>query len=49
MNEPGDYQLAYKISPPEVNGFLRHTDRKTGVPDRWKPFGVNSQFTYPQA
>ncbi len=48
MNGPGDYQLVYRISPPEVNGFLRHTDPKMGVPDWWKPFSVDFQFTYTQ-
>ena len=48
MDGPGDYQLVYHISPPEVNGFLRHTDKWTGVPDWWKPYSVEFQFAYPQ-
>jgi uncharacterized protein involved in high-affinity Fe2+ transport len=48
LDGPGVYQLVYQISPPEVNGFLRHTDKLTGVPDWWKPFSVNFEFTYPQ-
>ena len=48
MNGPGDYQLVYRIAPPEVNGFLHHIDPKTGVPDWWKPFSVDFRFAYPQ-
>lgn len=48
MDGPGDYQLVYHISPPEVNGFLRHTDKWTGVPEWWKPFNVTFEFAYPQ-
>jgi uncharacterized protein involved in high-affinity Fe2+ transport len=48
MNGPGHYHLVYRISPPEVNGFLRHTDMLTGVPDWWKPFSVDFEFIYPQ-
>jgi periplasmic iron binding protein len=48
MGGPGTYQLVYRISPPEVNGFLRHTDKWTGVPEWWKPFSVDFEFTYPQ-
>lgn len=47
MDGPGDYQLVYRIGPPEANGFLRHTDKWTGVPDWWKPFNVEFEFTYP--
>jgi periplasmic iron binding protein len=48
MDGPGTYDLVYRISPPEVNGFLRHTDHSTGVPDWWKPFRVEFEFTYPR-
>jgi uncharacterized protein involved in high-affinity Fe2+ transport len=48
MNGPGRYHLVFRISPPEVNGFLRHTDMLTGVPGWWKPFSVDFEFIYPQ-
>ncbi len=48
MNGPGEYHLVFRITPPDVNGFTRHTDLLTGVPEFWKPFDVDFQFTYPQ-
>ena len=48
MDGPGTYDLVYRISPPDVNGFLRHTDPPTGVPEWWKPFSVEFEFTYPK-
>ncbi len=44
---PGQYHLTYTIDPPSKNGFLRHVDAKTGVPDWWKPFSVDWTFAYP--
>jgi len=44
---PGRYALIYKLIPPQVNGFLRHVDHATGVPDWWTPFEVPFNFTYP--
>jgi uncharacterized protein involved in high-affinity Fe2+ transport len=48
MNGPGQYNVVYRFSPPVANGFLRHTDKETGVPDWWKPFTANFRFKYPQ-
>ena len=48
INGPGQYHVTYRISPPVANGFLRHTDKETGVPDWWKPFSVDFRFKYPQ-
>jgi periplasmic iron binding protein len=48
MNGAGNYHLAWQINPPVDNGFLRHTDKETGVPDWWKPFKVEFSFSYPQ-
>ena len=42
------YHVTYRLSPPVANGFLRHTDQETGVPDWWKPFSVDFRFKYPQ-
>ena len=33
MAGPGTYQLTYEILPPSSNGFIRHVDKATGVPD----------------
>ncbi len=47
MAGPGTYQLPYEISPPSSNGFIRHVDKATGVPDWWKPMTLHWTFTYP--
>ena len=33
--------MTYRFSPPEENGFCRHTDQETGVPPWWQPFSEN--------
>jgi uncharacterized protein involved in high-affinity Fe2+ transport len=48
MDGPGIYTVTFRFSPPEANGFYRHTDRDTGVPAWWQPFAETFQFTYPQ-
>ncbi|HME21746.1 MAG TPA: iron transporter [Acetobacteraceae bacterium] len=48
MNGPGKYQVAYRFTPPETNGFYRHTDHETGVPQWWSPFTQEFTFDYPQ-
>jgi uncharacterized protein involved in high-affinity Fe2+ transport len=48
MDGPGKYKVTYKFSPPEANGFYRHTDKETGVPAWWTPFSQEFTFTYPQ-
>lgn len=47
MDGPGTYDLTYEILPPSANGFIRHVDKATGVPDWWQPFQVHWTFTYP--
>ena len=47
MNGPGIYHLAYTISPPDSNGFIRHIDKATGVSNWWAPITANWIFTYP--
>jgi periplasmic iron binding protein len=47
MNGPGTYHLTYEILPPSSNGFIRHVDQATGVPDWWKPITLHWTFTYP--
>ncbi len=48
MAGPGTYELTLEILPPSSNGFIRHTDKETGVPDWWqKPIIEHWTFTYP--
>jgi periplasmic iron binding protein len=47
MGGPGTYQLTYVIAPPSANGFVRHVDKATGVPDWWKPMTLHWTFPYP--
>lgn len=42
----GKYHVAYTIKPPSVSGFLRHTDKETGVGAWWQPFTVEWDFAY---
>jgi uncharacterized protein involved in high-affinity Fe2+ transport len=48
MDGPGKYSVTYKFTSPESNGFLRHVDKETGVPEWWKPFTQDFNFDYPQ-
>ena len=48
MNGPGTYRVSYRFTPPEANGFFRHTDSETGVPAWWQPFTEAFTFTFPQ-
>lgn len=43
---PGKYHVAYTIAPPSENGFLRHTDKETGVGAWWQPFTVEWDFVF---
>ncbi|HEY7976674.1 MAG TPA: iron transporter [Rhizomicrobium sp.] len=47
MAGPGTYTLTYEISPPSSNGFIRHVDKASGVPDWWKPITASWKFEYP--
>jgi uncharacterized protein involved in high-affinity Fe2+ transport len=47
MAGPGTYHLIYIISPPTSHGFLRYTDKASGVPDWWKPITASWTFSYP--
>jgi uncharacterized protein involved in high-affinity Fe2+ transport len=47
MAGPGKYELTYVISPPSSNGFIRHTDKATGVPAWWTPITAHWTFNYP--
>ena len=47
MDGPGQYKLTYRFDPPSKQGFIRHTDKATGVPDWWQPFSLSWTFAYP--
>jgi uncharacterized protein involved in high-affinity Fe2+ transport len=47
MAGPGTYHLRYVIAPPSRQGFIRHVDKASGVPDWWKPISVAWTFSYP--
>jgi hypothetical protein len=47
MAGPGTYKLTYVIDPPSSNGFIRHVDAASGVPDWWKPITASWTFAYP--
>jgi periplasmic iron binding protein len=47
MDGPGTYKLTYVIDPPSSNGFARHVDAASGVPDWWKPITASWTFAYP--
>lgn len=48
MAGPGEYRLSYRFESPEKQGFLRHIDQETGVPEWWNPFSLEFTFKYPQ-
>lgn len=47
MAGPGKYELTYEIQAPSSNGFIRHTDKATGVPDWFSPITAHWTFNYP--
>ena len=46
LDGPGKYRVRYRIAPPPVNGFYRHTDKETGVGEWWTPFELEWDFIY---
>jgi hypothetical protein len=48
MDGPGQYRVTFHYAPPDTNGFLRHTDKETGVPAWWQAFSESFTFSYPQ-
>lgn len=48
MDGPGTYVLTYRFLPPDENGYMRHVDKETGIPEWWKPFSTRFTFQYPQ-
>jgi periplasmic iron binding protein len=47
MMGPGQYKATYVVDPPSSNGYIRHIDKETGVPDWWKPLTLSWTFEYP--
>lgn len=43
---PGKYHVAYTLNPPSQAGFLRHTDKETGIAAWWQPFTVEWDFAF---
>ena len=48
MSGPGKYVVTYRFESPEATGYMRHTDKETGVPPWWQPFSEKFTFEYPQ-
>lgn len=46
LDGPGAYEVTYLIEPPSANGFLRHTDAETSVPEWWEPFVYHGSFKF---
>jgi periplasmic iron binding protein len=46
LDGPGKYLVRYRIAPPPINGFYRHTDKETGVGEWWMPFDLEWEFIY---
>jgi len=47
LDGAGRYHLTYSFESPSMQGFIRHVDKATGVPNWWKPFSVSWTFAYP--
>lgn len=47
MDGPGTYKATYVIDPPSKQGFIRHVDKATGVPEWWQPITLSWSFQYP--
>jgi uncharacterized protein involved in high-affinity Fe2+ transport len=43
----GDYHVTFTFDPPSKAGFIRHTDKESGVPAWWEPFKADWTFHYP--
>jgi len=46
MNGAGKYKVTFQMSSPAEQGFLRHTDKETGVGKWWAPFSNTWEFVY---
>lgn len=46
LDGPGAYSLTFNIKPPSANGFMRHTDKETGVAPWWSPITYKGEFKF---
>ncbi|MDP7156390.1 MAG: iron transporter [Arenicellales bacterium] len=46
LDDAGEYHLVYNIAPPAYSGFIRHTDKETGVGKWWDPFVLEWSFGF---
>lgn len=46
LDGPGAYELIFHIAPPSAHGFMRHTDKETGVGPWWSPFDYKGAFNF---
>lgn len=46
LDGPGNYKVKFNIQPPSPHGFMRHTDKETGVGAWWKPFDYEGSFVF---
>jgi uncharacterized protein involved in high-affinity Fe2+ transport len=46
LDGPGAYAVTFEIRPPSSHGFMRHTDKETGVGAWWKPFEYSGEFNF---
>lgn len=46
LDGPGAYDLVFHLVPPDGHGFLRHTDKETGVAEWWAPFDYKGGFNF---
>jgi hypothetical protein len=47
MDGEGQYKITYVIEPPSKQGFIRHVDKATGVPEWWPPIAASWTFDFP--
>lgn len=47
LNGPGQYDVTFRVAPPAgEHGFMRHTDKETGVAAWFKPFEFKGDFKF---
>lgn len=46
LDGPGAYGVTFTVSAPSANGFLRHTDKETGVAAWWQPIEHKAEFKF---
>ena len=46
LDGPGAYGIVFRIGPPSGSGFLRHTDKETGVGPWWPSFAYRGEFKF---